>query len=286
MITEKVVSLRGKVTNKNVLKRAIYWKMREFKPKVRLYIDSRKYIIKTVDDIFELEKALELRYEVFYRETLNKDTITRIDIDKFDILSDHLIIIDKKLGEVVGTYRLISSEFSDHFYSETEFSMDSIKSTPGIKIELGRACVHRSYRNGTAIALLWKGLSEYIKALRANYLFGCSSVSTTNAVEISLIYKYIKELHLSPEEMRVYPKTKYKLKDLGYHMEAFQKFDIKSESIREFIPALLRSYLKAGSVICGEPALDKKFKCADFFTVLDLQILTDSYEKRYKVVNG
>ena len=286
MIIEKAVSLRGKVTNKNVLKRAIYWKMREFKPKVRLHIDSRKYIIKTVDDIFELEQALELRYEVFYRETLNKDTFTRIDIDKFDILSDHLIIIDKKLGEVVGTYRLISSEFSDNFYSETEFSMESIKSTPGIKIELGRACVHRSYRNGTAIALLWKGLSEYIKALHANYLFGCSSVSTTNALEISLIYKYIKELHLSPEEMRVYPKIKYKLKDLGYHMEAFQKFDIKSESIRESIPALLRSYLKAGSVICGEPALDKKFKCADFFTVLDLQILTESYEKRYKVVNG
>ena len=105
MITEKVVSLKHKVTNTNVLKRAIYWKMREFKPKVRLFIDSRKYIIKTVDNIFELEQALELRYEVFYRETLNKDNLSRIDIDKFDILSDHLIIIDKKLGEVYGKMR-------------------------------------------------------------------------------------------------------------------------------------------------------------------------------------
>ena len=286
MITEKVVSLKHKVTNTNVLKRAIYWKMREFKPKVRLFVDSRKYIIKTTDNIFELEKALELRYEVFYRETLNKDNLSRIDIDKFDVLSDHLIIIDKKLGEVVGTYRLICSEFSDDFYSETEFSMDSIKAAPGIKIELGRACVHRDYRNGTAIALLWKGLSEYIKSLHAKYLFGCSSVGTTNAIEISLIYKYIKELHLSDEEMRVFPKGKYKLKEIGHHMEAFQKFGIKSESIREFIPPLLKSYLKAGSVICGEPALDKKFKCADFFTVLDLGILADTYEKRYKVVNG
>ena len=86
--------------------------------------------------------------------------------------------------------------------------------------------------------------------------------------------------------MRVFPKGKYKLKEIGHHMEAFQKFGIKSESIREFIPPLLKSYLKAGSVICGEPALDKKFKCADFFTVLDLGILADTYEKRYKVVNG
>ncbi len=286
MLADKVISLKDRVTNAGVLKRAIYWKMREFKPKVRLFIDSRKYIIKTVDNIIELEKALELRYEVFYRETLNKDTLTGIDIDKFDLLSDHLIIIDKNINKVVGTYRLISSEFSDSFYSETEFSIDSVKEAAGIKIELGRACVHRDYRNGTAIALLWKGLSEYIKTLEAKYLFGCSSVSTTNIVEICLIYKYIKELHLSPESMRVYPKGKFKLKEIGYHLDAFHKFDIKSESIRQFIPALLKSYLKAGSVICGEPALDKKFKCADFFTVLDLQILTDTYEKRYKVVNG
>ncbi len=226
-----------------------------------------------------------MRYEVFYKEALNKNNFIHIDTDKYDLLCDHLIIIDKEIDTVIGTYRLISSTFSDN-YSETEFSMDNIIDARGIKLELGRACVDHRYRNGLAIALLWKGVSEYMKKVEAKYLFGCSSISTTNIVEISLIFKYIKELHLSSEEYRVFPKPKYKVKELDYYQEAFDKFNINIDAIADFIPPLLKSYFKAGSVICGEPALDKKFKCADFFTVLDLDSISSSYDKKYKSTNA
>jgi len=285
MLAKKVMSLTNTVTSSNVLRRAFRWKLRQFKPKVPLLIESNKFVIKTVENSFELEKALNLRYEVFYKETLNKDNFSRTDIDKFDSICDHLIILDKKHNTVVGTYRFISSTFSDKFYSETEFAIDQVKNAEGIKLELGRACVHRDYRNGIGIALLWKGLSEYFRKINAKYLFGCSSIGTTNIVEISLIYKYIKELYLSPENFRVFPKEKHRIKELDYYLGAFDKFAIKTESIEDFIPPLLKSYLKAGSVICGEPALDKKFKCADFFTVLDLEVLSKSFEKRYKASN-
>ncbi|MFI5322604.1 MAG: GNAT family N-acetyltransferase [Thermodesulfobacteriota bacterium] len=285
MLTKKVMSLRNTVTSSNVLRRAFRWKLRQFKPKVPLLIESSRFVIKTVENSFELEKALNLRYEVFYRETLNKDNFSRTDIDKFDSICDHLIIIDKKQNTVVGTYRFISSTFSDKFYSESEFAIDQVKNAEGVKLELGRACVHRDYRNGTGIALLWKGLSEYFKTIKAKYLFGCSSIGTTNIVEISLIYKYIKELYLSPENFRVFPNEKHRIKELDYYLSAFDKFGIKTESIEDFIPPLLKSYLKAGSVICGEPAIDNKFKCSDFFTVLDLETLSKSFEKRYKAPN-
>jgi putative hemolysin len=285
MLAKKVMSLKDTVATSNVLRKAFRWKLRQFKPKVPIYIESNRFLIKTVENSSELEKALNLRYEVFYRESLNKENFSGTDIDKFDRVCDHLIILDKKYNTVVGTYRFISSTFSDKFYSETEFSIDQIKSAEGIKLELGRACVHKDYRNGTGIALLWKGLSEYFKKINAKYLFGCSSIATTNFVEISLIYKYIKELYLSPEDFRVYPNEKHRIKELDYYLSAFDKFGIRTESIEDFIPPLLKSYLKAGSVICGEPALDKKFKCADFFTVLDLEVLSKSFEKRYKPTN-
>jgi putative hemolysin len=121
--------------------------------------------------------------------------------------------------------------------------------------------------------------------IKAKYLFGCSSIGTTNTVEISLIYKYIKEFYLSPEDFRVFPNEKHRIKELNQYLGAFDKFGIKTESIEDFIPPLLKSYLKAGSVICGEPAIDNKFKCADFFTVLDLETLSKSFEKRYKAPN-
>ena len=285
MIRNKMISIKDTVSNSNVMRRAFRWKLRQFKPKVPILIESNRFVIKTVDNLRELEQALDLRYEVFYKETLNKDNFSKTDMDKFDSICDHLIILDKKQNRIVGTYRFISSTFSDQFYSESEFSIDQIKQAPGIKLELGRACVHKDYRNGTGIALLWKGLTEYFRTIKARYLFGCSSIGTTNVVEISLIYKYIKEYYLSPEDFRVYPNEKHRIKELDYHLDAFEKFGIKTESIEDFIPPLLKSYLKAGSVICGEPALDKKFKCADFFTVLDLDLLSKSFEKRHKATN-
>ena len=285
MREKKITSLKNTVTGSNVLGSAFKWKLRQFRTKVPINIESNRFVIKTVENMSELEQALDLRYDVFYRETLNKDNFSRTDIDKFDSICDHLIILDKKQNMVIGTYRFISSTFSDKFYSESEFDIEQIKSAPGVKLELGRACVHKDYRNGTGIALLWKGLTEYFRAIKAKYLFGCSSIGTTSAVEISLIYKYIKELYLSPEDFRVFPREKHRVKELDHYINAFDKFGIKTESIEEFIPPLLKSYLKAGSVICGEPAIDMKFKCADFFTVLDLELLSKSFEKRYKGAN-
>jgi putative hemolysin len=52
--------------------------------------------------------------------------------------------------------------------------------------------------------------------------------------------------------------------------------------VSEMIPALLQSYLKAGAKVAASPALDRDFKCVDFFTVLDMESLTQLYERRYR----
>jgi putative hemolysin len=264
--------------------KAYFWKLGYFKPKVTLFLETKRFLIKGVENGFELEKALNLRYEVFYEELLNKKTRLGMDVDRFDSICDHLIITDKGSEKVVGTYRLISSTFSDRFYSETEFLIHNLKVAKGNKLELGRACVHKDYRNGITIALLWKGISEYMKRVDARYLFGCSSIASTNFIEISLIYKYLKELHFSSEDFRVYPKRKHIIEQIDHYLDTFERFDIKTQTIEELIPPLLKSYLKAGAKVCGEPALDKKLRCADFLTVLDVELLNGSFEK-YKAKN-
>ncbi|NLP03545.1 MAG: GNAT family N-acetyltransferase [Fibrobacter sp.] len=93
----------------------------------------------------------------------------------------------------MGTYRLISSLFHKKFYSSTEFNLDDIINLPGTKLELGRACVHRDFRTGTPIALLWRGITDYIRETGTKYLFGCSSVKTTNIRIIASIYRYFQE---------------------------------------------------------------------------------------------
>ncbi|NIP38645.1 MAG: GNAT family N-acetyltransferase [Candidatus Dadabacteria bacterium] len=286
MIPRRVRSIKDSIKNTNVLNKAYIWKLSGFRPKNEIYYENRKYIVKTIESPLELEKALSLRYEVFYKELIKKRSIVTIDFDRFDLISDHIVIIDKADDQIIGTYRVICSNFSNTFYSETEFDIENLKKSPFNKMELGRACVHKDYRNGMTLALLWKGISMYMESNNIKYLFGCSSVNTTNILEISLIYKYIKDLHLSGHELRVYPKNKFKPESLNTYIDVFEKFNTKADAIEDFIPPLLKTYLKAGSKICGEPALDRKFKCVDFFTVLDSDLMAGKFEKRYKIANG
>ncbi|MCB5295473.1 MAG: hypothetical protein LHW52_02880, partial [Candidatus Cloacimonetes bacterium] len=46
--------------------------------------------------------------------------------------------------------------------------------------------------------------------------------------------------------------------------------------MRDRIPSLLNSYLKAGAKVCGSPALDRSFKCIDFLTLLDVSELQNN----------
>jgi len=290
MIAEdKLNYIKDTFFNSRIVKHAYKWKLREFKPKFPIFIESKRYIIKTVENSGELEKVLKLRYKIFYKERINKTCFIGIDFDKFDLISDHLIIIDKQTDLIVATYRLICSRFANTYYSETFFQIDNIKEAKGVKLELGRACIHSDHRNGPVMVLLWKGLSEYMKEVSAKYLFGCSAIQTTNIIEVSLLYKYIKDLYLSSDDLRVFPKEPYKLQGLGNYIETYNKFDVSTERIRNFIPPLLKGYFKAGSVICGEPAIDKNLGSADFFTVLDVDAISKTHEKKYKryqVVNG
>lgn len=54
-----------------------------------------------------------------------------------------------------------------------------------------------------------------------------------------------------------------------------------SEQILE-VPALLKSYLNAGAKVYAAPAYDPAFHCLDFFTVLNLDQLKSSYERKYQ----
>lgn len=263
----------------NILKPR-YLPLKSFKPKIKILIEKEKFIIKTAENHEELAKALHLRYEVFYRELLEKKLLFGMDIDRFDFICDHLLIIDKSSGNFIGTYRLISSLFSKKNYSATEFNLSNILNVPGIKLELGRACVHRDYRTGSTISLLWRGISEYMRATGTQYLFGCSSVKTTNKREIAAVYKRLEE-HVAPQEYRVNPKGKFKIHNFQSIVESISQEEV--EKAADIVPNLVKSYINLGANICGEPAFDKKFKCADFLTLINMETSAQKMHRKFKV---
>lgn len=280
---QPLISFRfDKIKLDKLLHHRIYAKISHFTPNVRIYSENKKYIIKTAVDGYDLEQILKLRYQIFYEEMGTKRKRRNIDIDKFDLKCDHLVVIDRATGTYVGTYRLNSSLFTKRFYSATEFNIRRIRALQDNKLEIGRACIHKDYRNSFLIAMLWKGLSDYIKATGSRYIFGCSSVMTMKMEEIILIYQYLIEKYPASPRYRVVPRVKVRIKGFKKHLKKAPPLSERQiESCEQALPPLLRFYLKAGAVICGEPIIDKHFKCTDFFTLLDMSQVDKKIEEKF-----
>lgn len=255
---------------------------KHFKAHIDLYIEKKNFIIKTANSNEELNASLKLRHDVFLEELLHKTKKSGLDKDRFDHRCDHLMIIDRRNNTLIGTYRLQSSLHTKKWYTATEFHMAHIKKLPGNKLELGRACVHKDYRNGITIALLWEGIHAYMLASQTKYMFGCSSIKTMDPQEIRAIYYYLKGLGHINDDHKVRPRGKFNVPGLKrqIRLHPLLQHEMEIGSFKDKIPSLLQSYLKVGAKVCGAPALDRSFKCIDFLTLLDVDDMSKSYSRK------
>lgn len=255
-------------------------KIHKFKPKISIVSDRGPFLLKTVTTSEELIEALKLRYEVFHREMLGKTREKGIDVDEFDFVCDHLIIVEKKSGRIVGTYRLNSS---GQYYSAQEFHLRRILETSGTKLELGRACIHKDFRRGIVIALLWRGIAEYMSAIQSQILFGCATIKTESPRQAALLYTHFLREGRIQEDLWCPPTKAYSMNHLDLWIEKFNRpLTLEEQTeVEDLIPPLCRAYLKAGALLGGEPAYDAAFKCIDFLTILPFENLNKVMWKKY-----
>lgn len=264
------------------------YKLHKFKPKVDVSTEVGPFLLKTVNNQDELRQALELRFQVFHKEMTGSPVEKGLDIDEYDKDCDHLIILDKKTEQVIGTYRLNCSLFSDRFYSEREFEIAPLLKTDGIKTELGRACIHKDYRRGIVISLLWRGIAEYMVATHSQTLLGCASVNTKNPREAALIHRYLIEENRIHPDFQCPPTQEYQMPHFNLWSGFFkaQLTEAEKKEVLGLIPPLFRAYLKIGAYVGGAPAWDEEFQCIDFLTILHKEDLNRSLWKKYKMDSG
>jgi putative hemolysin len=244
-----------------------------------LSLSSGYFIVKLAECLEELENALRLRFAVFNRELnegLDSSYITGLDRDSYDEYCDHLIVIDTRCNKVVGTYRLLLGFVAENnagYYSEGEFDMTAIRLVEGEKLELGRSCVHKDYRNAGVINLLWAGIARYIEMYNVRHLFGCASLHTSDPGEVSMVYSYMNSFHRSGAEFTVYP-----IKKLG---NVCLSGIVDQKTAFEKLPPLIKGYLRLGALICGEPAYDEIFGTTDLFLLLETEKLISRYKRRF-----
>jgi len=234
----------------------------------------------TNDD--EVRSAQRLRYQVFVEEMgcrLSAIDEDGLDVDPFDPLCDHIIIVDLRTGETIGTYRLLRRSRvgpDGRFYADGEFDLTSIRLLPGEVLELGRSCVHKDYRRQAILNRLWAQIVAYIGKHRVTYMFGCSSVYTIAPEEVSRFYDVLRHKYAAPAECCVTPVK-------GHEVPGLASCVLKRDEEKEVLlrlPALIRSYLKLGARVCGPPAWDKEFGTVDFFMLLKVADISRAYLQR------
>ena len=73
-------------------------------------------------------------------------------------------------------------------------------------MELGRSCVHKSYRGGTALTYLWAGLQNMWN-ITIEILFGVASFHGTDPSKIASSLSLLHYKYLAPSDLMVNAKS-------------------------------------------------------------------------------
>jgi putative hemolysin len=222
----------------------------------------------------DIEDAQRLRWQVFVDEqgACPAPGVPGIEADRFDPYCRHLIVRDLVTGGAVGTYRVLTADQARRlggFYTEQEFDLCGLAEHRQHIVEIGRSCVHRDYRSGVVISLLWAGLAGLILSSEARFVIGCASISMADGGrEAASIYRKLSADHLSRS---------------GYRMVPLNPLNLDAQEIDATVkpPPLIKGYLRAGAQVAGPPAVDLDFGTADLPIILTLDRLSPRYARHF-----
>ena len=254
-----------------------------------ILVESKHLLIKVAEDREEMEKAQRLRYEVFNIEQgrgLKCSEEYGIDFDEFDEYCLHLLAIEKSSGKVVGTYRAhlgCIANSAKGFYSAQEYELHGLYKLADKCLELGRTCISPEYRSGSAIALLWGGITELFVRANLSYMLGCVSLEESEPKIGWAIYEYLSMKGLVCKEFTAIPRPGFKLtrppnRDIA-------KMLADESALKKNIPPLFKAYLRLGALICGEPVHDREFGTTDFFILVDINKVPLRYKRHFNYRN-
>ncbi len=236
----------------------------------------------------DLDAAQALRYRVFYEEMgAVPDAATRKsrrDIDVYDPIADHLLVIDHAIGPgpegVVGTYRLVQREAAERvgrFYTASEYDIGPLMSFPGRVLELGRSCVDRHYRGRAAMQLLWRGIAAYVFHHRIDIMFGCASLPGTEPDRIGPELTYLYLNHLAPPALR--PRA---VSHRYIEMRRVDPETLDARRVMASLPPLVKGYLRLGGFVGDGAVIDEQFNTTDVVIVVKTDLVTDKYYRHYE----
>lgn len=235
----------------------------------------------------DIKRAQRLRYTVFCEEmSAIPDLVSRLkrrDIDAFDAVCDHLLVIDHAQikPKVVGTYRLLRQEIATRFggfYTASEFDIEPmLKAHPNARfLELGRSCVAKPYRDKRTVELLWHGIWAYVKRYKIDVMFGCASFEGTDPDALALPLSF---LHHSARAEREWSAAAVPQRRIA--MNRIEPDAINAKLALHALPPLIKGYLRVGAKIGDGAVIDHQFGTTDVLVILPVSAIHPRYIDHY-----
>lgn len=249
--------------------------------------DPDRIEVKIAQSEADIQAAQSIRYQVFYEEygaKPNDEMLTaKRDIDQYDPITDHLIVIDNdrpSRSQIVGTYRLLRREIAEkhgRFYTSDEYNIDPLLNFDQGLLELGRSCVLPDYRTRPILQKLWEGIAHYVADHNIELMFGCASFHGTDIDALAGPLSYLYHYHLAPDNLC--PRA-VDSRFVAMNIIAKEELDAKSTFIA--MPPLMKGYIRLGAYIGDGAVIDEQFNTVDVCIVMPTYLVKDKYAKHYQ----
>ncbi len=241
------------------------------------------FTIKLAETEAELRAAQKLRYDVFVRELGSGgelvDHEAGLEKDRFDPYFDHMLAYDDSTGEIIGVYRMLPGERAadtGQFYSEDEYDLSVLKNSGRRLLELGRSCLHKDYRGGSAMYHLWNGLAGYVAERQIEVLFGVASFHGTDVAALAQPLAMLHHNHLAPPDLRVRAQS-----EVFQSMDLVAPQDLDRRAAIVQVPALIKAYLRLGGFVGEGAFVDHNFNTTDVCLILDTARMNERQRRIY-----
>ncbi|CAN1485420.1 COG3176 Putative hemolysin [Rhabdaerophilaceae bacterium] len=243
----------------------------------------------------DIRRCQRLRFKVFYEEMGAKPDarafVSRRDIDSYDRLCDHVMVIDrvgkvnrfgKAKPKVIGTYRLLRGDVAANagcdFYTAGEYDLTRfLAANRGQRLlELGRSCVLEPYRNKRTIELLWHGVWCYILHHRIDVMFGCASFEGCDPKALAVPLAFLEHHAAGERGARVRA-----LPGLYVPMDRVSAATLDVKTAMKGLPPLIKGYLRLGATFGDGAVVDHQFGTTDVFVSLRVADIDQRYISYY-----
>ncbi len=245
-----------------------------------------RYSVRRAETDEDVRRAQQLRYLTFIAEReMGDEAAARddgLDRDTFDERCIHILIEDKKSGQLVCCFRMMplkdGSEIGQS-YSAQYYDLSNLSTYPDPMLEMGRFCIHPEYHDPNILRLAWREVSRVVDDHGIELLFGCSSFEGVEAEAYVDSFALLKEQHLAPK--RWLPRVKApKVFRFAKALKP-RRPDLKIAMRR--MPPLLRSYLLLGGWVSDHAVIDNDLNTLHVFTGVEIKAVPP---KRAQLLRG